>query len=79
MTAVEDLDPDIDIFEWWKRHDEQDLPYWSSALKDILLVKPSSAAFERVFSLLQHSFNNQQYSSLEDYIEVSLMLQYNNR
>ena len=24
MTAVEDLDPNVDILEWWKRH-EQDL------------------------------------------------------
>ena len=32
---------------------------------------------ERVFSLLNNSFNSQQCSSLEDYIEASLMLQYN--
>ena len=47
MTAVEDLDPNVNILEWWKRH-EQDLPYWSSALKDVLLVQPSSAASEQV-------------------------------
>ena len=32
---------------------------------------------ERVFSLLNNSFKEQQYSSLEDYIETSIMLQYN--
>ncbi len=48
VTAVEDLDPSVDILEWWKRH-EQDLPYWSSALKDVLLVQPSSAASEQVY------------------------------
>ena len=43
----------------------------------ILLVQPSSAAAGRVFSLLQNSFRHQQRSSLEDYISVSVMLQYN--
>ena len=37
-------------------------------------MQPSS---EAVFSLLEYSFNNRQNSSLEDYIETSLMLQYN--
>jgi len=32
---------------------------------------------ERVFSLLQNSFNHQQQASLEDYISLSVMLQYN--
>ena len=45
--------------------------------KLVLLVQPSSAAAERVFSLLQNSFSQRQSSSLEDYIETSLMLQYN--
>ena len=48
-------------------------------MKDVLLVQPSSAASECVFSLLQNSFKAQQSRSLEDYIELSLMLQYNNR
>ena len=57
VTAVEDLDPNIDIVELWKRH-EQDLPYWS--YKNVLLVQPSLAATELVFSLLQNSFSHQQ-------------------
>ena len=48
-----------------------------AAFKLVLLVQPSSAAAERVFSLLQNSFSQRQSSSLEDYIETSLMLQYN--
>ena len=59
-----------------KRHTE-DLPHWSTAFKLVLLVQPSSAAAERVFSLPQNSFSQRQSSSLEDYIETSLMLQYN--
>ena len=36
-------------------------------------------AAERVFSLLQNSFSHVQQSSLEDYISVSVMLQYNRK
>ena len=41
-----------------------------------LFVQPSSAAAERVFSLLKSSFGDQQEAALQDYIETSLMLQF---
>ena len=78
VAPVEDISPDIDILQWWKNH-QNDLPRWSAAFKSVILVQPSSATSERVFSLLANSFQCQQSSSLEDYIEVSLMLQYNKR
>ena len=53
------------------------IPKWSSACKIALLVQPSSAAAERVFSILSNCFKDQQTHSLEDYIEASVMLQYN--
>lgn len=37
----------------------------------------SSAASERVFSIVSASFNDQQESALSDYSEASVMLQYN--
>ena len=40
---------------------------------------PSSAASERVFSLLKQLFGDQQLSSLMDYIQGSIMLNYNDR
>ena len=46
-------------------------------LEKIILIQPSSAAAERVFSLLKVSFNERQDGALQDYIEASLMLQYN--
>jgi hypothetical protein len=58
---------------------ETSLPTWSDTAKKILLIQPSSAAAERVFSLLRNTFNEQQNSCLEDYLETSLMLQYNKR
>ena len=46
----------------------------------VLLVQPFSAAAERVFfSLLSNSFTEQQMSSLEDYIETSIMINITNR
>jgi len=40
-------------------------------------VVPSSAVAEHVFSFLKNSFGDQQLHALEDYIETSLMIQYN--
>ena len=62
--------------EWWRRNGE-DIPHWSAAARTVLLVQPSSAAAERAFSLLKASFHEQQDNSLQDYIESSLMLQFN--
>ena len=39
----------------------------------------SSAAAERTFSILLRHFNDQQESSLEDYIQASVMAEYNSR
>ena len=47
--------------------------------KKAFLVQPSSAAAERVFSVLNNSFGANQTNSLEDYVEATVMLQYNNR
>ena len=52
--------------EWWKNHAVQ-LPFWSTGCRAILLVQPSSAAAERVFSLLSNSFKENQQDALEDY------------
>lgn len=54
---------------------EKDLPNWAACVKKLLLVQPSS---ERVFSLLNASFRKQD-ALLQDYLEASLMLQYNRK
>jgi len=43
--------------QWWATHAAA-LPNWSAAVKN-LLVQPSSASAQRVFSLLQNAFNKQ--------------------
>ena len=52
---------------------------WAKAFTLVALVRPSSAAAERVFSILSDSFSSQQHLALEDYIQLSVMLQYNDR
>ena len=76
LARAADTSTDIPPLEWWKRNADA-LPNWSEAANKILLLQPSSAAAERVFSLLKNSFGEQQDNSLQDYIECSLMIQYN--
>ena len=54
MAVVEDESNTINVLEWW-RDNEHKLPHWSAACKHALEVNPSSAAVERVFSLLNNS------------------------
>ena len=66
---------ELDKLEWWKNHAVQ-LPFWSTGCRAILLLQPSSADAERVFSLLSNSFKENQQNALEDYIiSTSVMLQ----
>ena len=78
LAAVEDISPTYSPLEFWKTH-ELSLSAWATAAQKILSVQPSSASLERVFSLLNNSSSPQQNSALQDYIEISLMLQYNKR
>ena len=78
MAAAEDVSPRTAPITWWKSHADM-LPHWAQSFKLVLLVQPSSAATERVFSILANSFSAQQESSLEDYIQLSVMMQYNYR
>ena len=78
LTLAADASHEIEPLNWWKHH-ETDLPKWSGAARKIVLVQPSSAAAERVFSILHCSFGDRQQHALEDYIEASVQLQYNNR
>ena len=62
----------IDPLQWWQRN-ATCLPHWASAARKVVLVQPSSAASERVFSLLNSAFGDQQDNMLQDYLEASLM------
>ncbi len=53
MAKADGVSPELDKLEWWKKH-QLELPNWSRACKTALLIQPSSAAAEHVFSLLSN-------------------------
>ena len=55
------------------------LPAFRLALRKVCACSPSSAAAERVFSILRNSFGKQQKNTLEDMYRLSLQLQFNDR
>ena len=59
--------------KWWRQQSDN-LPHWSSAVMKVLLVQLSSAAAERVFSILNSSFNDSQEHALVDYLQACVML-----
>ena len=75
-AIVEDVSNEDTVLDFW-RNNSKSLPKWAEAASKGLLCQPSSAAAERVFSIMKHSFGDQQLSSLEDYLEASIILQYN--
>ena len=52
---------------------------WRRARIVVAKISPDSASCERVFALLKNLFNEQQMSSLADYVQAALMLNYNKR
>ena len=78
IAVATDVNPDINVLTWWEIHEEE-IPNWAKACKKILLIQPSSAASERVFSLLENYFRDNQACVMEEYIEASIMLQYDQR
>ena len=78
MSKASGVNASVCPLEWWQLNSGS-LPKWSAKLQKVLLIQPSSAAAERVFSLLKASFSEQQQICLNDYIETSVMFQYNKR
>ena len=62
---------------WASRHKE--LPTWSKLVTFMATVVPSSAAAERVFSILKSQFGDTQTAALDDYVSASCMLRFNGR
>lgn len=78
IAACEDVGTSHDVCTFWKNH-ENILPHWSAAASKVAVIQPYSAAAERVFSVLNRSFNDTQNGSLQDLVETSVMLQFNKR
>ena len=67
-----------DKVKWWRQQSDN-LPHWSSAVMKVLVVQRSSAAAERVFSILNSSLNDSQEHALVNYLQACVMLRYSNR
>jgi hypothetical protein len=68
---------DIDLMEWWRSMQAQ-LPHWSKLAFAVALFSPSSGVVERVFSMLRTLTGDRQESALEDFVECSLTVRFNN-
>jgi hypothetical protein len=78
IAAATGVASDCDPAEWWRRH-KKALPHWFAMARHCFHLCPSSAAAERVFSLMKATFGDQQDMALEDGMETTLMVQYNDR
>ena len=80
-SQIQNPSGDVDILQWHHDNyaDNDDLKVWFDACVKVVLVQPSSAASERVFSLLNQFWGDQQKHSISDTILLSLFLSYNKR
>ena len=67
------------ILGWWRAANCSAFPAWALAARIVFAISPNSASCERVFALLRNLFGELQVNSLADYIQASLMLNYNKR
>ena len=66
------------LLTWWRAYNPQ-FPTWAKAARIIFALAPSSAASERVFSLVKSMFGIEQLTAMADFVQGSLMLRYNQR
>ena len=69
------------IYEgWWFAAEESnDIPVFCEFTRMMLCNSPNSCPPEHVFSILEDTFDNDQRSARADYMELSLMMQFNAR
>ena len=68
----------FDIADFWSKAASK-LPAMALALRGVMAHSPNSAPPERVFSIMGNTFDDNQETALNDYVELSLQLQYNAR
>ena len=66
------------LLSFW-RANEGEVPVFSYVLRAVLANAPNSIPPERVFSVLNDTFDDDMGKSLAGYIELSLQLQFNSR
>ena len=68
------------LLNFWRENEEGNgIDSFAYVLRAVLANSPNSIPPERVFSILNDTFDDDQDSSYADYIELSLQLQFKNR
>lgn len=68
----------LDVLHFWAQQ-RHEIPAWAKAARIVFSLSPSSAACERVFSLLKLFFGEQREVCLADQLQTALMLAFNKR
>ena len=66
------------VLKWWHINGSL-FPTWALAARIAFGISPNSASCERVFSLLEEMYGDQQMSALADQLRAAIMLAYNKR
>jgi hypothetical protein len=64
--------------EWW-RFNSGALPHFSFVLRALLTNAPNSCPLERLFSMFNATFGEEQRRAFRDYLELAMQSQYNKR
>ena len=66
------------LSDWW-RCNSGELPHFAFVLRAVLTNAPNSCPPERLFSMFNATFGEDQKSSFGDYLELAMQSQYNKR
>ena len=66
------------LLNFWRANDDK-VPAFAHVLRAVLANAPNSIPPERVFSILNDTFDDDQENALADYVELALQLQFNDR
>ena len=78
VAQARDMDVDVDVLHWFKQRCKV-IPAWSAYFKKVVIIAPSSAASERVFSVLRRVRDSDQDTALFDATQVAVMGAFNGR
>ena len=67
------------VLYWWNVYCSKFPAAWAEAARIVFAFTPTSAAAERVFSMLKAVFGDQATTALADYIQTAIMLRSNYR
>ena len=66
------------LSDWW-RCNSGELPHFAFVLRAVLTNAPNSCPPERLFSMFNATFGEDQQRSFGDYLELAMQSQYNKR